>query len=151
MKLKNMKLEELELLSYSDLTYRILKEENKNMNTPTIFHKICDLLGYSEEDYASKIGDYYTSLNNDKRFVMLDNGEWDVRDNHAVEISLDEEDDEEMSSDGEEEIDEENNEIEEDTDEENIDSVIDDDDLDDDDDDLEDLAVLDEDELEETE
>lgn len=149
MKLENMKLEELELLSYSDLTYRILKEENKTMNTPTIFHKICDLLGYSEEDYASKIGDYYTSLNNDKRFVMLDNGEWDVRDNHAIELSLDD-DEEEIVSEGEEETDEENEDIEEDIDEEDIDAVIDDDDLDDDDD-LEDLAVIDEEELEETE
>ena len=150
MKLKNMKLEELELLSYSDLTYKILKEENKTMNTSTIFHKICDLLGYSEEDFSEKIGDYYTSLNNDKRFVMLDSGEWDVRDNHAIELSLEEEDDEEEVSD-EEEIDEENDEIDEESEDENIESSLDDDDLDDDDDDLEDLAVLDEDELEETE
>lgn len=151
MKLKNMKLEELELLSYSDLTYRILKEEKKTMNTPTIFHKICDLLGYSEEDFSEKIGDYYTSLNNDKRFVMLDNGEWDVRDNHAIELSLDEEDDEELVSDSEEETDEESEDIEEETEDENIDSVIDDGDLDDEDDDLEDLAVFDEDELDESE
>ena len=151
MKLKNMKLEELELLSYSDLTYRILKEEKKTMNTPTIFHKICDLLGYSEEDFSDKIGDYYTSLNNDKRFVMLDSGEWDVRDNHAIELSLDEEDDEELVSDGEEESEDEVDEIEEEMEEENIDSALDDDDLDDDDDDLDDLAVLDEDELDESE
>lgn len=149
MKLKNMKLEELELLSYSDLTYKILKEENKTMNTPTIFHKICDLLGYSEEDFSEKIGDYYTSLNNDKRFVMLENGEWDVRDNHAIELSLEEEDEEEVSD--EEEIDEENDEIDEESEDENVESTLDDDDLDDDDDDLEDLAVLDEEELEETE
>lgn len=150
MKLKNMKLEELELLSYSDLTYRILKEEKQTMNTPTIFHKICDLLGYSEADFSEKIGDYYTYLNNDKRFVMLDNGEWDVRDNHSIELSLDEEDDEEMVSDSEE-IEEDIDEMEEDLEEENIDTAIDDDDLDDDEDDLDDLAVLDEEELDETE
>ncbi|MBE6151959.1 MAG: DNA-directed RNA polymerase subunit delta [Firmicutes bacterium] len=148
MKLKNMKLEELELLSYSDLTYKILKEEKRTMNTATVFHKICDLLGYSEDDFSSKIGDYYTSLNNDKRFVMLDNGEWDVRDNHAIDLSLDEDDDELISD--EEENEEEIDEIEEVVDEEEIDSVVEDDDLDDDDD-LEDLAILDEDELEETE
>lgn len=149
MKLKNMKIEELELLSYTDLTYKILKEEKKCMNTPTIFHTICDLLGYSEEDYASKIGEYYTSLNNDKRFVMLDNGEWDIRDNHAIELSLEDEDEEENITD-EEEIEDEEELEEEFEDEEDIDSVIDDE-IDDEDDDLEDLAVLDEDELEETE
>lgn len=148
MKLKDMKLEELELLSYSDLTCKILKEENKTMNTPTLFHKICDLLGYSEDDFQEKIGDYYTSLNNDKRFVMLDNGEWDVRDNHAIELSLEEDDDEELISD--EENEEEIEEIDE-MEEENIDSALDDDDLDDEDDDLDDLAILDDEELDESE
>ena len=149
MKLKNMKLEELELLSYSELTYKILKEEKKTMNTPTIFHKICDLLGYSDDDFASKVGDYYTSLNNDKRFVMLDNGEWDVRDNHAIDISLEDEDEEELVSDEEgiEEAELDEAELEED----NIDAVMDDDDLDDEEDDLDDLAVLDEEELDDNE
>lgn len=143
MKLKNMSQEELQLLSYTDLTYKILKEEKKTLNTPTIFRKICDLLGYSDEEYAEKIGDYYTSLTIDKRFIMLENGEWDIRENHVLNISLDEED-EEIESDEEEEIEEEEISDEE---EENIDSVIDDD-LDDDvDDDIDDLAVLDEEEM----
>lgn len=147
MKLKDMNLEELELLSYTDLTYMILKEEKKTMNTPTIFRKICELLGLSEEDFSEKIGDYYTSLTIDKRFLMLESGEWDVRDNHVVDISLEEEDEEATSDEEEmEEIDD----IEEEN-EENIDSVIDDDDLDDVDDDIEDLAVLDEEEMEDDE
>lgn len=142
MKLKDKSPEELELLSYTDLTYMILKEEKKTMNTAVIFRKICELLGYSEDDFSEKIGDYYTSLTIDKRFVMLETGEWDVRDNHAVEISLDDEEDEEISEEETEEVEED-----EDIEEEDIDAVIDDDDLDDVDDDLDDLAVLDEDEL----
>lgn len=142
MKLKDKSPEELEQMSYTDLTYMILKEKKKTMNTAVIFRTICELLGLSEDDFSDKIGDYYTSLTIDKRFVMLESGEWDVRDNHAVEISLDDEDEEEISED------EEDEEIEEDEEsEEDIDTVIDDDDLDDNDDDLEDLAVLDEDEL----
>lgn len=146
MKLKNASQEELQLLSYTELTYEILKEEKKTLNTPTIFRKICDLLGYSEEEYAEKIGDYYTSLTIDKRFVMLENGEWDIRDNHALNISLEEDEDEELET--EEEVEQEDNE----EDEENIDSVIEDDDLDDDvEDDIDDLAVLDEEEIGEEE
>lgn len=145
MKLKNMSQEELQLLSYTELTYKILKEEKKTLNTPTIFKKICELLGYTDEEYAEKIGDYYTSLTIDKRFVMLENGEWDIRDNHVLNISLDDEDEEEIETDEEENTEDE---LEE-TEEENIDSVIDDD-LDDDvDDDIDDLAVLDEEEMEE--
>lgn len=145
MKLKNMSQEELQLLSYTELTYKILKEEKKTLNTPTIFKKICELLGYTDDEYAEKIGDYYTSLTIDKRFVMLENGEWDVRDNHVLNISLDDEDEEEIETDEEENTEDE---LEE-TEEENIDSVIDDD-LDEDvDDDIDDLAVLDEEEMEE--
>ena len=144
MKLKKMSIEELELLSYTDLTYMILKEEKKTMNTPTIFRKICELLGYSDEEFSEKIGDYYTSLTIDKRFVMLENGEWDVRDNHSVEISLEEDEEEIPSEEDEEEV------VEEETDEEDIDAMVDDE-LEDVDDDIDDLAVLDEDELDEEE
>lgn len=104
MKLKQMPKEEIELLSYTDLTYMILKEEKKSMNTPTIFRTICDLLGYSDSEYSAKIGDYYTSLTIDKRFVLLENAEWDLRDHHSIEIVIDEEDDTEEIIDEEEEI-----------------------------------------------
>ena len=145
MKLKDMKLEELELLSYTDLTYKILKEEKKALNTPTIFHMICDLLGYSESMFEEKIGDYYTSLTIDKRFVMLDSAEWDLREKHAIEINLEEElvDEEEID---EEEESEDEDEDEIDVPDDSLESTIEDE-LDDTDDDMDDLSVLSEDEL----
>ena len=75
MKIKNMKKEELEVLSYTDLTEMILKENKKSMNTASIFKIICDLLELSEDEYTNKIGDYYTSLTTDKRFILLKNAE----------------------------------------------------------------------------
>lgn len=140
MSLKNMPVEELELLSYTDMTYLLIKENKKPMNTPTIFRKICDLLGYSDDEYSAKIGDYYTSLTIDKRFVLLDSNEWDIRDNHSIDVSVEDEDEEDDDED--ETTEEEQPEDEE----ENIDEVIDDD-LDEDDE-LEDLAIIDEEELE---
>ena len=142
MKIKDMPIEELEMMSLTDITYMILKEKKKSMNTADLFKEISKLLDLSESDFASKIGDYYTSLNIDKRFVLLDNNEWDIRDNHSVEIVMDDED--------EEEVEDEMEEVEEDLEdemEENIDEIIDDDDLDDDD--LDDLSIIDEDEEEE--
>lgn len=136
MKLKNMSKEELELMSYTDLTEMLIKENKKPMNTPTVFHKICDLLGYSEDEYASKIGDYYTSLTIDKRFVLLDNNEWDLRDHHSIDLSL-EEDDEEDEEMMEEEVEEPEEE------EENIDEVNTDEELEvDDDDDIDELNII---------
>lgn len=140
MKLKDMPIEELELLSYTDITYKILKENKKSMTTASLFREICDLLELSDSDFDSKIGDYYTSLTLDKRFVLLKNNEWDVRDNHSVEIIIDDDEDEEI-----EEQEEENEEVEEQEEE-----VLDDDTLDDDlDDDMDDLSIIDEDEIEE--
>lgn len=141
MKLKDMPIEEIELMSYTDLTYALLKENGKSMNTPTIFREICNLLGYSDSEYTSKIGDYYTSLTIDKRFVLLDNNEWDVCDNHAVKIEVDDELDDDSEEEDEEEVEEEESE------EENIDEVLDDDSLDDEDD-LDDLEIVDEEDLE---
>ena len=88
MKLKEMKKEELEVLSYTDLTELILKENKNSMNTPSIFKKICELLELDEENYMNQIGDYYTSLTTDKRFILLDNSEWDLKEKHKVEIDL---------------------------------------------------------------
>lgn len=139
MKLENMTKEELELLSYTDLTEIILKENKKAMNTPSIFKIICNLLELSDEAYANKIGDYYTSLTTDKRFILLDSAEWDLKDNHKVKIVIDDEEDEEIEEDDEEELEEE---IEED-----IDDINDDDDLDDDE--IDDFTIVTDEELEE--
>ena len=126
MKLKDMPIEELEILSYTDITQLIIKENKKPMNTPSLFREISNLLGYTDEEYSAKIGDYYTSLNNDKRFVLLEDNTWDIRDNQVVETMIDEDDE----SEDEEEI--ESEEIEPTEEDDNIDEVIDDDIEDDD-------------------
>ena len=119
MKIKDMKKEELELT-------------------------ICDLLGLSEDEYTNKIGEFYTSMTTDKRFILLDTAEWDLRDNHAVKITIDDDDDEEETDEEEieEEIDEEVEDVEEPIDDEELD-------VDDDDDDLEDLSIVSEEDIEE--
>lgn len=148
MELKNMSKEEIELMSYTDLTYMILKENKKAMNTASLFKKICDLLDLSDEEYSLRIGDYYTSLTIDKRFYLLESAEWDLAEKHKVLLQLDDDEDvseEELESDEDVESDEDSEENEEDLD--SIDSM--DDDIDDVDDDTLDLSIVSEDELEE--
>ena len=96
MELKKMSKEEIELMSYTDLTYLLLKENKKAMNTADLFKKICGLLELGDDDFSSKIGDYYTSLTIDKRFYMLEGGLWDLTEKHKVELQLDD-DEEELS------------------------------------------------------
>lgn len=142
MNLSKMTKEELETLSYADLTELILKEEKNSLNTPSLFKKICELLELRDDEYVAQIGDFYTSLTTDKRFILLDNACWDLRDKHKIEIILD--DDDQIEDIDEESLDDEDddNEIED-----NID-VIDDDESIEQDDDLDDLTILDEDEIE---
>lgn len=143
MKIKEMSKEELEGLSYADLTEMILKENKKPMNTPSIFKKICDLLELSEEEYTNQIGDFYTSLTTDKRFILLDTAEWDLKDKHKVEIDLDDIDEEDFTD---EENEEEELDDEEEIEDESIEITDDEVDLDDD---LEDLTIVDDTDLEE--
>ena len=143
MSIKDMKKEEIELLSNKDIT-NLLLEEKGCQNTADLFTQIIELLDLPKSTFDNKIGDYFTSLTTDKRFLMLEDGTWDLRSRHNASkvIKVIEEDDDELedvSNEEEEEI------IDED--EFDIDSA-DDDTFDDNDDDLKDLVILDEDELE---
>lgn len=146
MKVKDMKKEELELLSYKDITNLLLNEKPKQ-NTAELFRQIVDALELPKSVFESKIGDYYMMLTTDKRFILLEDGCWDLRSRHTSDkIVKIEEDDDELDQ---EEISVKSKDEQSDEDESyDIDNDNTDDDFDDDDDDLKDLVILDEEELE---
>ncbi len=148
MKLSKMKKEDLELLSYKDLTYYIL-EENHKMNTADLFHKIIDLLELPKKTFEEKIGDYYTSLTTDKRFLMLEDGCWDLRSRHTSDKVLKVTDDEDEDEEDIENV-KDDAILPEEVEEDNYGSGDEDEDDYDDsaDEDLKDLVVVDEDDLE---
>lgn len=143
MDVRKMKKDDLELMSNKDITFNLLENSKKAINTADLFNEILKLLELPSSEFDKKIGDYYTALATDKRFILLDDGTWDLRSRHTSDkvktISEEDEEDED-----EEEItkDDQQEEIEED----NYDDT--DDDYDDTDEDLKDLVVIDEDELE---
>lgn len=147
MSLNKMSKEELELLSNKDITNMILEEANKSMNTADLFKEIIKLLELPKSYFETKIGDYYTSLSTDKRFILLDDGTWDLRNRHTSDkvVKITEEDEEEED----EEIDSNKEDLEEEIENEDNYDDSDSDDYSGDDEDLKDLVVLDEDELEE--
>lgn len=145
MNVRQMPLEDLELLSYTDIAYELLKLDKKSRKTNDLFKEVCNLLQISEDDMLDMIGDFYTTLTTDKRFILLDTAEWDLRDAHSVKTIIDDEEDEEVD-DEEEETEEEPEETE---DEAVTDNIEDFDDQDDDMDDLEDLAIVSEEEMDE--
>ena len=145
MSLDKMTKEELELLSYKDITAIILEEVGA-MNTLELFEKIVSLLELPKSTVDNKISEYYTSLSTDKNFLLLEDGKWDLRKRHTSDKVLMAQDQDDEDEDEEENDDEEKLEMSEE--EEDYDSQIsDEDDFDDGDDDLKDLVVLDEEEL----
>lgn len=145
MSINDMSKDELELLSHKDIT-NILLEEKGAMNTKDLFKTITTLLELPNSVFETKIGDYYTTLTTDKRFILLSDGTWDLRDKHTsdkVAIAVDDEDE---SDELEVSEDDENEEVTDD--DSSYDDVSSEDEFDDSDDDLKDLVIMDEDELE---
>lgn len=145
MSIKKMTKDELELLSNKDITNLILEESKKPINTADLFKKIIKLLELPESTFEAKIADYYTALSTDKRFILLEDGRWDLRSRHTSDKVV------KITEDEEEETEENKDDIEESIEEDEEDSY---DDKDDDDyndgtnEELKDLVVIDEEELE---
>lgn len=136
--------EELELMSNKDIAALILENSKRTINTADLYKKIMKLLDLPESSFESKIADFYTSLSTDKRFILLDNGKWDLRSKHTSDkvVKVAAEDDEE--EDDEEDTTTQVEEIEEDNYDDNDDEDYDEDTNEE----LKDLVVIDEDELE---
>ncbi len=137
MDIKKMSSEELEKFSHLDIAYNILKYEKKKLSTVELLKEVCSVLNYEDSEFENLIGDFYTSLNLDKRFLLVDN-KWDLAENHAIKIIVDDDMDEEDPEEVEDEAVIDDTEILEDIDE----------DLDDD---IEDLTILSEEEMDEEE
>ena len=136
MKLKDLTKAELEAMSYDDIAELILKETNRQMKINELFKEVCNLLELSENEFMDKLPAFFDVLSTDQRFLMLENGLWDLKTKHSVKVVVDNEDEED---DVEEDLDLEDLEEEQ---EEEEDIFTDDND----DDDLKDLVIIDEDE-----
>lgn len=140
-----MSKEELELLSYTKIAEMYLKENKKTMNTADLFREICKLLGLDDSEYQEKIADFFESLTTSKEFILLSDGNWDLRANHSVKIDIDDiygdndiDSEIEDDSDDDEALSEEDN-YDDDYNENSENDIIDDD--------YSDLTIVDEDEL----
>ena len=140
MKFKTINKEDLETMSFDDIAYIILKEKGKKMKINDIFKIICDDLNLGEDAFENQIADFFALLATEKRFIQLEKGYWDLRENHTAEINIKDieeelEDDELTEEKEDEDIEEHESDFYDDIDE------TDDDDTDDD---LRDLVIVDE-------
>lgn len=139
MRFKTVSQEELETLPFDDIAYIILKEKGKKMKINDIFKIICDTLNLGESAFENQIGDFFALLATEKRFIQLEKGYWDLRENHTAEISI-----KEIEDELEDELPME--EVQDDDENEETDYYDELDDMDDDkeEDDLKDLVIVDE-------
>ena len=89
MKLSKMKKEDLELLPYTTIAKLYLEENKITLNTAELFKKICNLLELSDREYQDKIADFFQSLTTSKEFILLDDGSWDLKNNHKIKLVMD--------------------------------------------------------------
>ena len=145
MKLKDLTKEEIEAMSYDDIAMMILTETNRQMKINELFKEVCKLVGLSDEEFVDKLPAFFDILSTDHRFIMLENGLWDLKTKHSTKVIIDNDDEEDEDIEEDIELDE-IEESEEDTEKDIYADVDEDDDLTDDDDDLKDLVIIDEDE-----
>lgn len=142
MSIRKKSIEELELMSYTDIAFEIISEDKKQYNTPMLFKEVCNLLGLSDDDFASKIADFFTALTTDGRFIFIDSSYWDLKENHVVKVIVDDGDEDEISEE-DEDMNEDSEDIEDDYSDESVD------DSKDDEEDMKDLTIVDEEDIEE--
>lgn len=135
--------EEIDTMSYDDVAYLILEKSKKKSKIQELFKVVIEAMKLPKEEFSNGIGDFFELLITDKRFIMLEDGFWDLKINHNTKIVLDDEDeDEDIHID----LDDEDEEEEEDDSEVNYDEDSTPDD--DEDDGLDNLIILDSDEEE---
>ena len=143
MSIRKKKLEELELMSYTDIAYEIIKEDKKKYDTKKLFKEVCKLLELDEDTFVEQIGDFFTALTTDGRFIFIDSKSWDLKENHKVKVVVDEGDEEDIEIDevSDDEDSEENEDVEDDYSDEAVD------DSKEDEEDLGDLTIVDEEDI----
>lgn len=136
MKKINLTEEELMKLSYDDVAYLILENNQKKMKIQDLFKEVIKVMNLEESAFEEHLADFFELLSTDKRFIMVEKGYWDLKINHSTKLIIDDEDEEEILD-----------EVEETTEEEKEETINYDEEIIDDDeteDDLKDLVILDE-------
>ncbi len=138
MKSINLTEEQLATMSYDDVAYVILENNQKKMKIQDLFKEVIKTMNLDEKAFEEHLADFFELLSTDKRFIMIEKGYWDLKINHKTKLIIDDDDNDEEIVETTDEIEDV---IEEDEDINYDEEVIDDDDTDDD---LRDLVIMDE-------
>ena len=99
MKIKDLTEQEIDAMSYDDIALMILTESNKQMKINDLFKEVSKLARLSEDEYIEKLPAFFDVLSTDHRFIMLENGLWDLKTKHSTKVVIDPEEDEDIEED----------------------------------------------------
>ncbi len=101
MKLSDLTIDELECMGYDEIAELILEETGKKQKLLDLFKKVCKVLKLNFDDNSDKVVDFFELLSINKKFVMLDNGYWDLQVNHKTDIKVEDHEEEHIDEDHE--------------------------------------------------
>ena len=109
-----------------DVAYDIMKKVNDPLTFKELWEEICKIQEFNEEESRRRIGNFYTNLFMDGRFITLGDNKWDLRDRYTFDyvnidmndVYRDDDDEEEIEDDEDEILDSEEDEDDEEDDEE---------------------------------
>lgn len=84
-KLSDYTAEQLTELALAELAYIYLSGKKSPVSFDEIAEVVFDAIG-SKESMHQKLGQFYTDLTIDGRFVTFSNGKWDLRYRHPFEV-----------------------------------------------------------------
>lgn len=83
--IRELSQEELQEESFVDLAFALLEETHETKLFLEIVEEVEKLLGLTREDSKPKLGQFYTDMNIDGRFLILGENRWGLREWYPVE------------------------------------------------------------------
>ena len=85
MKLANLSKEEVSELALIEIANLLLIEKKEAIDFKVMMDKIQKLLGLTDEEVSAKMGQFYTDLNVDGRFISIGDNRWGLKGWYPVE------------------------------------------------------------------
>ena len=85
MTIAEMSTEDIRELAFIEIANLLLIEKKEAIDFKVMMDEIQQLLGLSDEEVAEKIGQFYTDLNVDGRFISIGDNRWGVKGWYPVE------------------------------------------------------------------
>lgn len=82
----------MKVISLPETAFEVLTAANGTMTFAELYGKVAEIAEMSEEEKAARIGQFYTDISLDGRFVCLSDNFWDLRSRHSydkVHIDMD--------------------------------------------------------------